>query len=116
VQEHHVVDVLIEEARTLKPSDAEWVAKVAVLIENVEHHAEEEETELFPQVRSATDAATRKDWGMRFEAMKAERGAPTPAEAATLTTKELRQRATQQQIPGRSTMTRDDLVATIDPR
>jgi hemerythrin superfamily protein len=80
VQEHHVVDVLIEEARTLKPGDAEWIAKVAVLIENVEHHAEEEETELFP------------------------------------TTKELRQRASRQQIPGRSTMSRDDLVATIDPR
>ena len=51
VQEHHVVDVLIEEARALRPSDAEWVAKLTVLIESVEHHAEEEETELFPQVR-----------------------------------------------------------------
>jgi hemerythrin superfamily protein len=116
IQEHHVVDVLIEEARALKPGDAEWVAKVAVLIENVEHHAEEEETELFPQVRSATDAATREEWGKRFEAMKAERGAPTPADAAELTTGELRQRASAQQIPGRSTMTREDLVATVDPR
>lgn len=116
VQEHHVVNVLIGEARTLKPGDAEWVAKVAVLIENVEHHAEEEETELFPQVRAATDAATREEWGTRFEAMKAQRGAPTPTEAAELTTKELRQRASLQQIPGRSTMSRDDLVATIDPR
>jgi hemerythrin superfamily protein len=116
VQEHHVVDVLMEEARALKPGDAEWVAKLMVLIENVEHHAEEEETELFPQVRSATDAATRAKWGTRFVTMKTERGAPTPAEAAELTTKELRQRATTQQIPGRSTMTRDDLIATINPR
>jgi hemerythrin superfamily protein len=116
VQEHHVVDVLIDEARTLKPGDAEWVAKVNVLIENVEHHAEEEETELFPPVRSATDAATRENWGKRFEEMKAERGAPTSADATELTTKELRQRASQQQIPGRSTMTRDDLVTTVDPR
>jgi len=116
VQEHHVVDVLIAEARTLKPGDAEWVAKVTVLVENVEHHPEEEETELFPQVRSATDAASREDWGKRFEAMKAQRGAPTHAEAAELTTEELRQRASQQQIPGRSTMTREDLVATVDPR
>jgi hemerythrin superfamily protein len=116
IQEHHVIDVLIAEARTLQPGDAEWAAKVNVLIENVEHHAEEEETELFPQVRSAVDAATRQDWGKRFEAMKAERGAPTPTQAAALTTEELRQRASQQQIPGRSTMTRDELVATIDPR
>jgi hemerythrin superfamily protein len=116
VQEHHVVDVLIEEACALKPSDAEWVAKLTVLIESVEHHAEEEETELFPQVRSATEAATREEWGRRFEKMKADRGGPTSAEAAQLTTEELRRRATKQQIPGRSTMTRDDLIATIDPR
>ncbi|MFZ0120715.1 MAG: hemerythrin domain-containing protein [Pseudonocardiaceae bacterium] len=116
VQEHHVVDVLIEEARALRPSDAEWVAKLTVLIESVEHHAEEEETELFPQVRSAAEAATRKEWGTRFEKMKADRSVPTPAEAAQLITEELRRRATKQQIPGRSTMTRDDLIATIDPR
>lgn len=116
VQEHHVVDVLMAEARELTPGDAEWVAKVSVLIENVEHHAEEEETELFPPVRSATDPATREDWGARFEAMKAQRGAPTSADAAELTTEQLRQRARDQQIPGRSTMTREDLVATVDPR
>lgn len=116
VQEHHVVDILIEEARALEPGDAEWTAKVTVLIENVEHHAEEEETELFPLVRSATDTATRADWADRFEAMKAERGAPTLAQAGELTAEELRKRAGEQQIPGRSTMTRDDLIATVDPR
>ena len=116
VQEHHVVDVLIGEARMLNPGDSEWVAKLTVLMESVEHHAEEEETELFPQVRSATDAATREEWAERFEAMKAQRSAPTRAEADALTTEELRRRAREQQIPGRSTMTRDDLVATIDPR
>jgi hemerythrin superfamily protein len=116
IQEHHVVEVLIEEARALQPSEAEWVAKLSVLIESVEHHAEEEETELFPPVRSVTEVATREDWGTRFEAIKTERGAPTPADAAQLTTEELRRRATQQQIPGRSTMTREELIATIDPR
>jgi hemerythrin superfamily protein len=116
VQEHHVVDLLMEEARALQPGDAEWVAKLSVLIENVEHHAEEEEDEQFPQVRSATDAATRRAWGQRFETMKTERGAPSPGQAAELTTRELRQRATEQQIPGRSNMTREDLAATVDPR
>ncbi|MGH3768327.1 MAG: hemerythrin domain-containing protein [Pseudonocardiaceae bacterium] len=116
VQEHHVVDVLIAEARTLKPGDPEWVAKLSVLIENVEHHAEEEETELFPPVRSATDAAARADWAEQFETMKTQHSAPTRAEANELTTTELRRRASEQQIPGRSSMTRDDLVATVDPR
>ncbi len=116
VQEHHVVDVLIGEARMLNSGDSEWVAKLTVLMENVEHHAEEEETELFPQVRTATDATTRAEWAERFETMKEQRSAPTRADANELTTEELRRRAREQQIPGRSTMTRDDLVATIDPR
>lgn len=84
VQEHHVADVLIAEAKELDPSAAEWVAKLTVLIESVEHHIGEEETELFPQARSATDAATRAQWAERMEAMKAERGAPTPADATTV--------------------------------
>jgi hemerythrin superfamily protein len=116
VQEHHVADVLIGEARLVSPEEPEWAAKLSVLIENVEHHAGEEETELFPQVRSATDAATRAKWADQFETMKAQRNAPTRAVADKLTTEELRRRAREQQIPGRSTMTRDDLVATVDPR
>ena len=116
LEEHHVVDVLMEEAQKLDPSDPQWVAKVTVLIENVEHHAEEEETELFPKVRSETSAPTRQDWGQRMERHKAELGAPTSADAENLTTEELKRLAAEQQIPGRSTMSREDLVATVDPR
>src|SRR5215207_6018972 len=39
LQEHHVVDVLMNEARELQVGDEAWVAKVTVLMENVEHHA-----------------------------------------------------------------------------
>lgn len=116
LQEHHVADVLIEEAQVLRPGDNEWVAKMGVLIENVEHHIDEEEAELFPHVRSKSGVDTRKQWGARMEAMKAEQGAPSPADADKLSTEELRKLATEQQIPNRSTMTRDDLVATVDAR
>jgi hemerythrin superfamily protein len=116
VEEHHVVDVLMEEAQQLDPSDPQWVAKVTVLIENVEHHAEEEESEMFPAVRSATSAQTREEWGQRLEDLKAKLGAPTSADAEELSTEELKRRAGEQQIPGRSSMSREDLVATVDPR
>jgi hemerythrin superfamily protein len=116
IEEHHVVDVLMEEAEQLDPSDPAWAAKVTVLIENVEHHADEEETEMFPQVRKATDAATRQQWGERLERAKVELGAPTSADAQGLTMEELQRRAYEQQIPGRSTMDRDELMATVDPR
>ncbi len=49
VEEHHVVDVLIDEIRALTPQDEAFAAKFEVLEENVLHHADEEEDELFPE-------------------------------------------------------------------
>jgi len=52
-QEHHVVDVLMSEIKQLEPDNPEYAAKFTVLMENVEHHADEEEKEMFPQARKA---------------------------------------------------------------
>jgi hemerythrin-like domain-containing protein len=49
VEEHHVVVMLIEELRALDPKDERYDAKFTVLMENIEHHIEEEEDELFPE-------------------------------------------------------------------
>jgi len=49
VEEHHVVAMLIEELKALDPKDERYDAKFTVLMENVEHHIEEEEDELFPE-------------------------------------------------------------------
>jgi hemerythrin-like domain-containing protein len=70
IEEHHVVDVLIDEARRLVPGEETWVAKLTVLMENVEHHADEEEQELFPAVRSAFDADMLDDQARRLDARK----------------------------------------------
>jgi len=51
-EEHHVADVLVMELATMKPEDERFHAKTTVLIENVEHHMEEEEQEWFPKVRA----------------------------------------------------------------
>jgi hemerythrin superfamily protein len=115
VEEHHVVDVLAAEIKTLSPEDEAWEAKMMVLIENVEHHAEEEEKELFPKVRGALDSETLTDMAERMEALKAQMGAPTTADKEALTTEELKELAKEQEIPGRSSMDRDELVATVDP-
>jgi hemerythrin superfamily protein len=56
-QEHHVVDVLIEELQEASPSDqhgeTEFCAKFMVMAENVKHHIEEEEGEMFPKFDKA---------------------------------------------------------------
>jgi hemerythrin superfamily protein len=51
VEEHHVVKTLLEELSALQPGEPSFDAKMKVLMENVEHHAEEEEKEMFPQAK-----------------------------------------------------------------
>ena len=48
IEEHHVVDVLINELKALEPEDEQFDDKFKVLTENVEHHIEEEEGEMLP--------------------------------------------------------------------
>jgi hemerythrin-like domain-containing protein len=49
VEEHHVVTTLMNELKGLDPTDERYDAKFKVLMDNVEHHIEEEEGEMFPE-------------------------------------------------------------------
>jgi hemerythrin superfamily protein len=71
VEEHHVVAWLLSELTKLDPSDERYDAKVAVLIENVEHHADEEESEWFPDVRKALGRKRLVELGEEMAAAKA---------------------------------------------
>lgn len=51
LEEHHVVDVLIEELKALDPENERYDAKFKVLTESVEHHIEEEEGEMLPDAK-----------------------------------------------------------------
>ena len=115
LEEHHVAKVLMTEIAALPSSDDAWVAKMKVLIESVEHHAGEEEEEMFPETRKELDAAALEELGVRLEARKAQLGAPTAADKEHFTTEELRELAKEQEIPGRSSMNREELVATVSP-
>jgi hemerythrin superfamily protein len=115
LQEHHVAKVLLGEIKGLPVGEDDWVAKVKVLIENVEHHAGEEEEELFPPVRGASNADALRRLADDLEARKAELGAPTLADKQDLTNEQLHELATAQEIPGRSGMDHDELAATVRP-
>jgi len=68
VEEHHVAKILIKELDSLSPTDGSWTAKVTVLIESVEHHVDEEEEQLIPHVRGASNAAWLKVLAGKLEA------------------------------------------------
>ena len=51
VQEHHLADLLVAELKNMDVSDPDWGSKFHVMGEVVEHHLEEEEKKMFPQVK-----------------------------------------------------------------
>jgi hemerythrin-like domain-containing protein len=69
-QEHHVVDLLMGELESLDVTDETWGAKAVVMKENIEHHIEEEEGEMFTQARRVFDEAELEDLGERMAARK----------------------------------------------
>jgi hemerythrin-like domain-containing protein len=69
-QEHHVVDLVMKELEETPVDDERWGAKAKVMVENVRHHMEEEEGEMFKQARSVFDRSELEDLGERMEARR----------------------------------------------
>jgi hypothetical protein len=69
-EEHHVVDLLMGELEALPVDDEAWGPKSLVMKENIEHHIEEEEGEMFKQARSVFDEAELEELGAEMEARK----------------------------------------------
>jgi hemerythrin-like domain-containing protein len=69
-EEHHVVDVLMGELERLPVDDETWGAKAKVMQENIEHHIEEEEGDMFVKARQVFDAAELRELGERMAERK----------------------------------------------
>lgn len=72
LEEHHEVELLLDELDELEVDDERWMAKMRVLQENVEHHVEEEEDELFEEARSVLDDDEATDLCKRFDEEKSQ--------------------------------------------
>ncbi len=75
LEEHHVVKWLLSEIDGMSPDAERFDAKVTVLIENVRHHVEEEEREMFPRVRKALSRQQLDELGELLQ--QAKKVAPT---------------------------------------
>jgi len=71
-REHHVVDVVMAELDETAFDDETWSARFTVLKENLEHHIDEEESEMFEQCRQVFDADELQELGDEMEARKEE--------------------------------------------
>jgi iron-sulfur cluster repair protein YtfE (RIC family) len=71
-EEHAVVKQLLAELEQLPKDDETWGAKLTVLKENVEHHVEEEEGEMFPAAKQVLSSEQIEALGQRMEVVKKE--------------------------------------------
>lgn len=70
LEEHHIVKSVLAELERTDVRDERFDAKMRVLIENVRHHAREEEEELFPQARRAMSLPQLEEMGDALEAAR----------------------------------------------
>ncbi|MEA2237553.1 MAG: hypothetical protein QOC81_2277 [Thermoanaerobaculia bacterium] len=73
-EEHHVVKLVIPDVEGSQKSGPEFAAKAKVLKELVEHHADEEEKDMFKSARKAFSRSELQDLGDRMAARKKQLG------------------------------------------
>ena len=69
-EEHHVVDTVMAEIEGVAYDDEKWGAKFTVMKENLEHHIEEEEGEMFKQANQVFDKEELTQLGESMKARK----------------------------------------------
>ena len=74
-EEHHVVDLVLAELPQVDPEDERFAAKMTVLSELVEHHADEEEDEMFPMCEKKLGRDRLQELGERMQQMAEGMGA-----------------------------------------
>ena len=69
-EEHRMVKQLLAELEAEPKDTEEWTAKFTVLKENIEHHVEEEEGEMFTKARKALSNEEIESLGEELQAAK----------------------------------------------
>lgn len=71
-EEHNLVKQLLAELEAAPKDTEEWTAKFTVLKENVEHHVEEEEGEMFTKARQVLSEDELESLGDRIQEAKSQ--------------------------------------------
>lgn len=75
-EEHHVADLIVKELQLVATDDERWGAKFKVLKENIEHHIQEEEGEMFRLARGIFSKEELMDLARRMRELRDRRRPP----------------------------------------
>lgn len=120
-EEHHEAASLLDVLARTDPDSADFDEKLHELIDAVKHHIQEEETEILPALRSSVSGKRLNELGRAFDERRRQelsaQGMTTSASGgrsvADRSRAELYQEAKDRGIPGRSTMSKDELAKAV---
>jgi hemerythrin superfamily protein len=69
-EEHTEVKVILEQMKSMDSTSAEFKEKISQLKDAVQHHVQEEENEVFPQVRQSMNEEELKQLVTEFQEVK----------------------------------------------
>ena len=70
IEEHHQAKMFLRELSSLAEDSQKFEPKLKVLMEDVKHHVQEEEGQMFPMIEKQFDAAVLEELGAQLEAEK----------------------------------------------
>ncbi|GAA3137269.1 hypothetical protein GCM10010466_30150 [Planomonospora alba] len=133
-EEHHEAEAMLLRLLDADPGAAEFDTTLDELVQAVTHHVEEEESEILPALAEAVPARRLQELGRAFSARKAleiqhglpvagggkrssaggpSRGGKGAEDVSELSKEELYRRAQEAEVPGRSSMTKEELAEAL---
>lgn len=112
-EEHHGAVALLYALKQMEPADPAFGGKLNEFIEAVLEHVREEESEILPALAESVSQARLGELGLEFERRRRRELAAHGFEEEAMSTEELQAQAQAAQIPGRSQMSRDELIKAV---
>jgi hemerythrin superfamily protein len=116
VAEHHHIEQVLQELLAEDPDAPGFDGRLAGLVGELRHHVEEEEQDLLPVLSEQASDEDRAAMGARFAEQPGWTGAATGGDATKggPTRDELYERAKEQDVAGRSRMTKAELERAVE--
>ncbi|MCX5771043.1 MAG: hemerythrin domain-containing protein, partial [Candidatus Hydrogenedentes bacterium] len=72
IEEHRSARIVMSDVESTPVDDESWHPKLKVLYEQIDHHIQEEETDIFELAHEFVDEDMAHDLGQKFQALKKE--------------------------------------------
>jgi hemerythrin superfamily protein len=114
--EHQHIEEMLKELLAGEPGSPGYDGKLAALVGELRHHVEEEEQDLLPVLSEQASDEQRAEMGERFAAQTAQGGTAkgSGGDTSSMSKQELYEKAKEQDVPGRSSMSKDELAQAVD--